>query len=39
MITARLSAPRHTPETMRQAMAAAKVAPAAERDNDYGAGR
>ena len=39
MIAARLSAPRHTPETMRQAMAAAKVAPAAERDNDYGAGR
>ncbi len=39
MIAARLSAPRHTPETMRQAMAAAKAAPAAERDNDYGAGR
>ena len=39
MITARLSAPRHTPETMRQAIAAAKAAPAAERDNDYGAGR
>ena len=39
MIAARLSAPRHTPETMRQAMAAAKAAPAAERENDYGAGR
>ena len=39
MIAARLIAPRHTPETMRQAMAAAKSAPAAERDNDYGAGR
>ncbi len=39
MVAARLSAPRHTPETMRQAMAAAKSAPAAERDNDYGAGR
>ena len=39
IIAARLSAPRHTPETMRQAMAAVKAAPAAERDNDYGAGR
>ena len=41
MIAARLNAPRHTPETMRQAMAAAKAAPAAERDKDYdyGAGR
>ena len=39
MIAARLSATRHTPETMRQAMAAAKTAPAVERDHDYGAGR
>ncbi len=39
MIAARLNAPRHTPESMRQAMAAAKAAPAAERDNDYGAER
>jgi Ti-type conjugative transfer relaxase TraA len=39
MIAARLRAPRHTPETMRQAMAAANAAPAAERENDYGAGR
>lgn len=39
MIAARLSASRHTPETICQAMAAEKAAPAAERDNDYGAER
>ena len=39
MIAARLAAPVHTPETMRKAMAAARSAPAAERDNDYGAER
>ncbi len=39
MIAARLSAPRHTPESIKAAMTAAKAAPSAERDHDYGAER
>lgn len=39
MMAARNAAPRQTPESMREAMAAAKKAPAAARDKDYGAER
>ncbi|UAK25300.1 Ti-type conjugative transfer relaxase TraA [Sphingomonas nostoxanthinifaciens] len=39
MMAARNAAPRQTSESMREAMAAAKTAPAATRDKDYGAER
>jgi len=39
MMAARNNAPRHTPESMREAMAAAKKAPSASREHDYGAER
>jgi hypothetical protein len=40
MIAARASAARHTPESMREALAAAaKAAPSASREQDYGAER
>ncbi|QBE92484.1 Ti-type conjugative transfer relaxase TraA [Sphingomonas paucimobilis] len=39
MIAARASAAQHTPESMREALAAAKVVPAASREQDYGAER
>lgn len=39
MMAARSNAPRHTPESMREAMAAAKKAPSAAREHDYGAER
>jgi len=39
MMAARHAAPRQTPESVRDALAAAKKAPAASRDRDYGAER
>jgi hypothetical protein len=39
MMAARNAAPRQTPESVRDALAAAKKAPAASRDRDYGAER
>lgn len=39
MMAARHNAPRHTPESMREALAMAKKAPAASREQDYGAER
>ncbi|GGO94056.1 Ti-type conjugative transfer relaxase TraA [Stakelama pacifica] len=39
MMAARNAAPRQTPEAMREALAAAKKAPVASRDKDYGAER
>lgn len=39
MMAARSTAPRQTPESVREALAAAKRSPAASRDRDYGAER
>ena len=39
MMAARNSAPRQTPESMREALAAAKKTPGISRDQDYGAER
>jgi Ti-type conjugative transfer relaxase TraA len=39
MMAARNAAPRQTPESMREALAAAKKLPAASRDRDFGAER
>jgi hypothetical protein len=39
MMAARNNAPRRTPESMREALAAAKKAPSASREHDYGAER
>lgn len=39
MMAARNSAPRQTPESMREALTAAKKAPGISRDQDYGAER